>query len=71
MKEHHFIVKYTSENGWTIDTDSELARFPDGTIWNNDTAEWNSAYLGNEQYDNEDESLMEALSVKLAEMNSN
>ena len=34
MIEHHFIIKYSKEGGWEWDTDTEEARYPDGTVWN-------------------------------------
>lgn len=46
MIEHHFIIKYSKEEGWEWDTDTEEARYPDGTVFNDDTEEWQSGYIG-------------------------
>ena len=40
MKEHHFIVKWSKRDGWQIDPDTESANFPNGTVWNEATSEW-------------------------------
>lgn len=61
-KEYHYIVKYTENEGWTIDTDSEETRFPDGTIWDTEAGEWQFAYLGNGQFNGKEEELAETLS---------
>lgn len=42
MKEHYFIVKWSREQGWELDPESEEARFPDGTVWNG--KEWELPY---------------------------
>ena len=67
--EHHFVLKYTSENGWEVDTDSETARFVDGTIYDTETQTWESAYEGDGKYNEADNDLMDQLVRKLAEMN--
>jgi hypothetical protein len=46
MIEHHFIIKYSKAEGWSWDTDSEEPRYPDGTVWNDQTEEWQSGYVG-------------------------
>ena len=46
MIEHHFIIKYSKEEGWEWDTDTEEARYPNGTVFNDETKEWNSGYVG-------------------------
>jgi hypothetical protein len=46
MIEHHFIIKYSKEGGWEWDTDSEELRYSDGTVWNEQTQEWQSKYIG-------------------------
>lgn len=67
-KEYHYIVKYTEEEGWTIDTDSEETRFPDGTIWNSESGEWEYAYLGEGQFNGKELELTEQLTDKLKEI---
>jgi hypothetical protein len=46
MIEHHFIIKYSKEGGWEWDTDSEELRYSDGTVWDDQTEEWKSGYVG-------------------------
>jgi len=46
MIEHHFIIKYSKAEGWEWDTDSEELRYSDGTVWNEQTQEWSSGYVG-------------------------
>ena len=56
MKEHIFVIKYTNENGWEWDTDTESAHFDNGTIYDTETEEWTPAYAGEGEYvDNDDE----------------
>ena len=42
MKEHYYVIKWSKAEGWEIDTDTEEARFPDGTVWNGQ--EWELPY---------------------------
>jgi hypothetical protein len=46
MIEHHYIIKYSKEEGWEWDTDTEEARYPNGTVFNDETEEWQSGYVG-------------------------
>ena len=46
MIEHHFIIKYSKEEGWSWDTDSEEPRYPDGTVWDTEKESWSVGYLG-------------------------
>jgi hypothetical protein len=61
-KEYHYIVKYTEEDGWTIDVPSEEAHFPDGTIWDTEAGEWQLPYLGDGKFNGKEEDLAETLS---------
>lgn len=67
--EHHFIVKYSTENGWEWDTDSEEMRFQDGTIWNSDTQEWSIGYAGDGEYVDNDDVIGENLGSAIQLMN--
>lgn len=67
--EHHFIVKYSTENGWEFDTDSEEVRFPDGTVWNSETDEWSSGYAGEGEFVDNDDTIGDQLAKSLAIMN--
>ena len=46
MIEHHFIVKYSKEEGWSWDTDSEELRYSDGTVWDTEGESWSVGYVG-------------------------
>jgi hypothetical protein len=69
-KEHHFIVKFNEETGvWSWDTDTEEARFDNETIFNSETNEWSSGYLGDGEFDPAEEGLGEQLQHALYVMN--
>ena len=56
MIEHTFVIKYSTENGWEWDVDTESVRFDEGTIYYTDTEDWVPAHLGEGEYvDNDDE----------------
>ena len=61
MKEHYFVVKYSTANGWEIDPEVEGDVFPDGTVWNCETKEWETAYEGDGVYNDEDPEIVESL----------
>ena len=70
-KQHHFILMFdTKTNEWTIDSDCEELRFPDGTIWNEDKQLWESGYLGDGIFEPMEEKLSEAITSALAVLNS-
>ena len=69
-KDHHFIVSFNEDTGkWQWDTDVESARFEEGTIYNHDTNEWSSAYLGDGEYEPIEENLIDQLTHALGIMN--
>jgi hypothetical protein len=69
-KEHHFVVKFDEKAGtWSWDTDVEEARFDNETIYNSDTNEWSSGYLGDGEYDPAEDGLIEQLKHALYVMN--
>lgn len=69
-KEHIFVVSFNEESGeWKWDTDVEEARFEEGTIYNTDSNEWSSGYLGDGEYDPAEEGLVEQLKHALYVMN--
>ena len=70
-KQHHYVLVFdTKTNEWTLDSDCEEVRFPDGTIWNEETQVWESGYLGDGTYEPMEEQLGEALNSALAVLNS-
>jgi hypothetical protein len=69
-KVHHFVVSYSEETGkWKWDYSVEEARFEEGTIFNYDTNEWSSGYLGDGEYDPAEEGLIGQLKHALGVMN--
>lgn len=75
MIEHHFIIKYSKENGWEWDTDSEAIRYSDGTVWNSESNEWSNGYagwnkdMGEAEYVDDDDLIGEQLSKGLFMLN--
>ena len=60
MSKHHFLVMFDSETKtWEWDAETETARFPDGTIWDDEKQEWYSGYLGDGGYDPIDDKISE------------
>lgn len=69
MKEHHFIVSYSKQNGWIIDLSSEQVKYPDGTIFNYDTSEWELSYIGDGEYNDNDDEITGTLGKALKQLN--
>ena len=67
MKEHYYVIKWSKENGWEIDPETEEARFPNGTVWNGQ--EWEYGYLGDETYNDNNDLITQDLDVILSEAN--
>jgi len=60
MSKHHFVVMFDSETKeWIWDTETETAKFPDGTIWDEVKKEWYRGYMGDGGYDPVDEKIAE------------
>jgi hypothetical protein len=60
MSKHHFLVMFDSETkNWEWDAETETAKFPDGTIWDDEKQEWYSGYLGDGGYDPIDDKISE------------
>ena len=69
-KTHHFVVSFNEGTGkWQWDTDAEEARFDEGTIFNYDTNEWSSGYLGDGEYEPAEENLIDQLTHAMGIMN--
>jgi hypothetical protein len=69
MKEHHFIVSYSKENGWIIDLNIEQVKYPDGTIFNYETSEWELSYIGDGEYNDNDDEITGTLGKALKQLN--
>jgi len=62
MSKHHAVLMYDSETKqWSHDVETENAKFPDGTIWDDAKEEWYSGYLGDGGYDPIDDRIMDYL----------
>lgn len=69
-KIHHYIVSFdTSTGAWKWDVPMEETKFDDGTIYNYEEHEWFSAYLGEGEYDPDEENLINQLKHALGVMN--
>ena len=69
-KIHHYIVSFdTSTGAWKWDVPIEEAKFDDGTIFDYEEHEWSSAYLGDGEYDPDEENLINQLKHALGVMN--
>jgi hypothetical protein len=69
-KHHHFIVSYNKNSGWTIDIDSEEVRFPDGTVFNYDTIQWETSYTGDGEYNDDNDIITGTLGQMLEQLNN-
>lgn len=67
---HYFIISFDSKtNTWEWDTEQEEVSFDGGTVYNENTNTWCTAYIGDGEYiDNEDE-LSDQMSKHLRYMN--
>ena len=68
MKDYYYIIKWNEEEGWQI-SPTEEDEFPNGTIFNHKTKEWEQAYLGDGKFNGQEDELATQLSRKLYEMN--
>jgi hypothetical protein len=61
MKEHHYVVSWSEKSGWSINTDMEEGAFPNGSIFDHDTSEWEYAYNGDGDWEENEQELTEQL----------
>jgi phage terminase large subunit-like protein len=67
--QYHFVVIFDEDDGgWRIDVDTEEVAFPDGTIYNNKTREWEFAET-RKGYSTPEEQLAEQLNKTLDDLN--
>ena len=70
MKQHHFVIAYDTETKtWFWDTDTEEARFDDGTIYDTVEDKWSNGYLGDGEYEVQECELADILQTNLRAMN--
>ena len=70
IKEHHFVVTYSKQNGWNIDIEGEELRFPNGTVFNYDTTQWENSYIGDGEYNDNDDEITGTLGQMLEQLNN-
>ena len=66
---HYVIVFDEDDGGWRVDVDGEESAFPNGTIYNNDTREWEFGYAGDGNFVGIEQELSEQLSQTLDNWN--
>lgn len=69
-KNHYFIVSYDTDTGeWDIDIDAETSRLNNETIYDNETGQWETAYLGDGEYNDNDDDIAGKLYMALKKLN--
>jgi hypothetical protein len=61
MKEHHYVVSWNEKGGWSINAELEESAFPEGTIYDHAIHEWEYAYNGDSQWEENEQRLTEEL----------
>ena len=68
-KEYTYVIVYKEGEGWEIDYESEEQFFPNGTIYNTETTQWEHSYLGDGEFNGREEEITETLSSALELLN--
>lgn len=69
MSEHHFLIKYdTKSNAWDWSVETEMAHFPNGTIWLEDKELWTKNNY-NKALQDIDDNLAESLGLAIHGLN--
>ncbi len=69
-KNHYFIVSYDTDTGeWDIDIDAQTSRLNNETIYDNETGQWETAYLGDGEYNDNDDDIAGKLYMALKQLN--
>ena len=67
---HHYVVMFDEEsNKWSVDIDGEEVAFPNGTIYNSQTRNWEYGYAGDGNFIGREQELTELLSQQLDKWN--
>ena len=70
-KNHYFIVSYDTDTGeWDIDNDAETSLLDNKTIYDNETGQWETAYLGDGEYNDNDDDIAGKLYMALKQLNN-
>jgi hypothetical protein len=65
-RQYHFIVMFDEEtNTWSMDYDTEEFAFPNGTIYNQATKEWEYGYAGDGNFTGREQEVAEHLTDML------
>jgi hypothetical protein len=71
-RKYYFSVVFDeATNEWDIDTEGEESDFPNGTIYNTETQEWEYGYAGDGVYTGREEEIAGALSNFFKTQNEN
>jgi hypothetical protein len=68
-KEYTYVIVYKEGEGWEIDYESEEQFFPNGTIYNRETTQWEYGYLGDGQFNGRELEITETLTSALELLN--
>ena len=68
-KEYTYVIVYKEGEGWEIDYESEEQFFPNGTIYNTETTQWEHGYLGDGEFNGGEEEITETLTSALEILN--
>jgi hypothetical protein len=68
-KEHIYVISYTKDDGWKINTELEEECFSNGTIFDTETNEWEYGYLGDGEFHEDEQEITAQLSKALRQMN--
>jgi hypothetical protein len=69
-KQYYFVVYYDSNTGkWLQDVETEQAMFGNRMIWNNYTSEFESGYLGDEKFEENEEEVSALFNKMIGESN--
>jgi hypothetical protein len=68
VREYHFAILYDGEE-WQIDTDTEESAFPNGTIYNTETKQWEYGYLGEGKFTDGELETSQQISNMLDQLN--
>ena len=68
-KEYTYVIVYKEGEGWEIDYESEEQFFPNGTIYNTETTQWEHGYLGDGEFNADEKAVTEQLCKALDTMN--
>ena len=67
-KQYYFVTYFDSNTGrWVHDVETEQAMFGNRMIWNNDTSGFESGYLGDGEFEENEEEVVELFNKMIME----